>query len=411
MSHVDEGTLHAYLDGALDELPFGDAQAIREHIATCPECSARLEEEQQIREDAITILSGALPHVELPPLEELRLRAEATSPPRASRSGRLHRMGWAASVMLAVGAGWMLRGDQVLPFSSSDGFNVPAQVPSLPPAPPVRSERDGSADEPSEQAASPVADRSSAASVSVAEAVAPLDVQAQSRRQIGDQERLAFAPSAAIVTDPARRVGFQLVAAREPVAFRDLLEEKPSPPVSRGVVELPQREIMVGGIEPVLPTPSLVATRSSSDGGVAPQRDEREAPQGRVVSNASRSRGSASFANRRAPEGRDRWQDSGRRRGGVEGQLVVPGFELIFMEAIEVGSAAGGLRVVQRLTPGDTLELLHLPEGVQPSDLPAPGDEGLGQFSMSRDGLWVVARARRSGQELEVLLERLDNNR
>ena len=41
----------------------------------------------------------------------------------------------------------------------------------------------------------------------------------------------------------------------------------------------------------------------------------------------------------------------------------------------------------------------------------ALGDEGLGQFGMSRDGLWIVARARRSGQELEVLLERLDNNR
>ena len=128
MSHVDQGILHAYLDGALDELPSGDARAIREHLAACPECRALLEEEEGIREQTLAILAGPLPEVELPPLEELRLRAEATSPPRASRGRRIQHMGWAASVILAIGAGYALRGDQVIPLGTLDaidGTNVP----------------------------------------------------------------------------------------------------------------------------------------------------------------------------------------------------------------------------------------------------------------------------------------------
>jgi hypothetical protein len=91
--------------------------------------------------------------------------------------------------------------------------------------------------------------------------------------------------------------------------------------------------------------------------------------------------------------------------------LVVPGFELISLENIEEGPAAGGLRTLQRLTQVDTLELLHLPEGVVPGDLAAAEQDGIVQHAAFRNGEWLVMRAPRSKQELEVLLERLDANR
>ena len=45
MSHVDEGTLHAYLDG---ELPAPERERWAVHIAACAECRTRLEEERAL---------------------------------------------------------------------------------------------------------------------------------------------------------------------------------------------------------------------------------------------------------------------------------------------------------------------------------------------------------------------------
>ena len=42
MSHVDEGTLHAYLDG---ELPSVERTALEAHLADCATCRANLAEE------------------------------------------------------------------------------------------------------------------------------------------------------------------------------------------------------------------------------------------------------------------------------------------------------------------------------------------------------------------------------
>ena len=82
------------------------------------------------------------------------------------------------------------------------------------------------------------------------------------------------------------------------------------------------------------------------------------------------------------------------------------------IEAIEEGAAAGGTRALQWLTEADTLELLHLPEGVTPTDLAPLEEEGMAELFVQRDGLWLVMRARRrSVRELEGLLERLDANR
>ena len=372
MSHVDQGALHAYLDGALDELPSGGGQAIREHVSTCPECAARLEKEQWIREKAIAILSGPLPQVELPPLEELRLRAEATSPAKASGGRRIHRVGWAASVILAIGAGWALNGGQSVPLSTMDPIGSPSAPSAL---------------------VLPTGARDVNASTS--------DVLVQALDRV-DRD-------ADLVTEPARPVLFQEVAALDLVALEDRLGSAPAlpPPEASGSVDLRSSAATVTRLSSTLSAPRGVAVQAAG----TDTRDERAERRGlAVVTSAIRPAAGAPFsigdASVRPHEERHSW-----RRGGDEGPLVVLGFEVIVIEAIEEGPAAGGTRALQWLTPVDTLELLHLPEGVEPADLAPLEEDSVAELVAPRDGLWLVMRARRSVKELEVLLERLDANR
>jgi len=100
MLHVDEGTLHAYLDGAL---PPAERSQVDVHLAGCPECRERLAEARALIARADALLALALPAERAaPPLHELR---------RRPLWRRLRwPIAWAASVTLAVGLGWMLRG-------------------------------------------------------------------------------------------------------------------------------------------------------------------------------------------------------------------------------------------------------------------------------------------------------------
>ena len=54
MSHVDEGTLHAYLDG---ELPPSERAGLEAHIAQCASCRTRLSDERALRERIVAALA------------------------------------------------------------------------------------------------------------------------------------------------------------------------------------------------------------------------------------------------------------------------------------------------------------------------------------------------------------------
>lgn len=125
MSHADEGRLHAYLDGELSD---EEAVALRMHLQECEPCRSRLEEARRIVGEADAVLATApeLP-AELPALAEMeaeaaRRRSAAPGEPGGddgsgrpvSRKGRgaagsLQRLAWAASVVVALGVGWMAR--------------------------------------------------------------------------------------------------------------------------------------------------------------------------------------------------------------------------------------------------------------------------------------------------------------
>lgn len=134
MPHVDEGLLHAWLDGAFtpDSTEVADIEA---HLAGCADCRGRLEEARALKERADVVLRHAAPaDVRVPPFEEVRARRQGAGAGLArSRRPWLPpaRLAWAASVVLALGAGWMAnelaRGGQAPRFEAlSDAVQASA---------------------------------------------------------------------------------------------------------------------------------------------------------------------------------------------------------------------------------------------------------------------------------------------
>jgi len=127
MSHVDEGTLHAYLDG---ELPPVERERVDSHLKGCPACQARLAEERALIERADRLLGmAAPPERALPPLDTLRK-------PRIL--WRLRRpLAWAATIVLAVGIGWYARGSfSLMQTRTSTAETGMPQAAAAPPAAP-----------------------------------------------------------------------------------------------------------------------------------------------------------------------------------------------------------------------------------------------------------------------------------
>ncbi len=116
--------LGAFADGELD--PEANAQAL-EHVNICPSCAQRVTEIQRMKKAVRRVFEGASapPHL----AEKVRsiIRAEAASPPKASRSV-IHRLiiptGMAAAILAAV-AVWLL-----LPEPPADGPGVQATFAS-----------------------------------------------------------------------------------------------------------------------------------------------------------------------------------------------------------------------------------------------------------------------------------------
>ncbi|MDP2469756.1 MAG: hypothetical protein Q8W46_02765 [Candidatus Palauibacterales bacterium] len=146
MPHISDGDLHAMVDGA-----FGaeseELQTLQEHLDSCASCSVRLEEARQLRSDAEDILGLAAPSVTAPSFADVRKRAGermgsgSSGAPRSERLRRgwisAQRLGWAASVLLALGAGWMGRAVLV-----ERGWTDPFHPGSMPTAEAVSQEAD-----------------------------------------------------------------------------------------------------------------------------------------------------------------------------------------------------------------------------------------------------------------------------
>jgi hypothetical protein len=105
MSHVDDGTLHAYLDG---ELAPAEARGVGAHLAQCPICRRQLEEERALIARADELLGLAAPPDRDAPPPPFR-PGDLTPPVRLWWQVRLP-LAWAATIALALGIGTYLGG-------------------------------------------------------------------------------------------------------------------------------------------------------------------------------------------------------------------------------------------------------------------------------------------------------------
>ena len=102
MPHVDDGLLHAYLDG---ELAGAERDHILAHLAECAACRTRLEEERALVARAGELLARAAPPE----------RAPAAFPPVARSHAPRWRIpaAWAATVTIAFAVGWYAQGERL----------------------------------------------------------------------------------------------------------------------------------------------------------------------------------------------------------------------------------------------------------------------------------------------------------
>lgn len=123
MQHLDDGIIHALLDGELSD---ADAEALNEHVRYCAVCADRLAEERLIQSEAERMIAeldapdpaqevAAAPPPEMaePPLPVIPEQPMASGPPvvlmpeRDYERSRLPRiLGWAATLVVAAGAGY-----------------------------------------------------------------------------------------------------------------------------------------------------------------------------------------------------------------------------------------------------------------------------------------------------------------
>src|SRR5262245_4014547 len=103
MSHVDDGTLHTYLDGELSPV---EVERLEAHLTGCSTCRARLDEERALIERASKLLGIAVPpgpERTAPPLHQLKQ-------PRVVGRRLVIPLAWAATIVIALGLGYYAAG-------------------------------------------------------------------------------------------------------------------------------------------------------------------------------------------------------------------------------------------------------------------------------------------------------------
>lgn len=135
MKHLDEGTLQAWLDMPRSGLEASEVAEIERHVATCETCAAALAALRDSDGGVHGLLVRGLDKsVEAPPFEEIVARAEGRTGGQGRTGGghaRLGRLAWAASIVVAIGVGWMTnelyRGGPPSPTSTQQV--APARAP------------------------------------------------------------------------------------------------------------------------------------------------------------------------------------------------------------------------------------------------------------------------------------------
>jgi anti-sigma factor RsiW len=102
MRHIPEEELHAYLDQGLSR---SQCVEIESHLASCPSCQAARDAIAALRDRTTALLAKLAPPRGFPPVfDSLRRRAALQA---SARRRRIRLAAWVASLVAAVGLGWM----------------------------------------------------------------------------------------------------------------------------------------------------------------------------------------------------------------------------------------------------------------------------------------------------------------
>ena len=121
MPHLDEGQLHALLDGELTPTERAEAEA---HLASCAACRAAQAEAVEFLAEADKLIGT----IEVPPAEGRRQMLPKTR----VHTMRWTRLAWAATVVLAVGLGWFASSARQAraPVGATDLAETPVTAPA-----------------------------------------------------------------------------------------------------------------------------------------------------------------------------------------------------------------------------------------------------------------------------------------
>jgi len=249
MPHLDDGVLHAMVDG---EIPSAELVAVQAHLAGCDSCRARLAEARAFAAEAVMLVE----QVEPPGTGR---QDGKTAGRQDGGLGPWRRLAWAASVVLAVGLGYGLGAG-----GRADG-PTGGEIVAVAPAPPAAAEA------PAERPSPPPTNRATQIPVASNEA----------RAEEPPVEAKASAPGPVVAADAAaRRVVTEPTA---PAAAAPL--QATSGVERRGLAARQERAVEGGLIEPIeFPAAvALLGGRLRLIEGLAPERLERAGPVVRVV--------------------------------------------------------------------------------------------------------------------------------
>jgi len=113
MPHLDDGQIAEWIDAA--DRPHGQTahDEVADHLRQCTVCRERVEEARAIAQRARAILGAAAPAVtDVPPFDVVLARA-GRIPARRTTRPTWRWLAWAATVVIAGGLGWYVRGAEL----------------------------------------------------------------------------------------------------------------------------------------------------------------------------------------------------------------------------------------------------------------------------------------------------------
>ncbi len=326
MSHIDEGQIHAYLDRQLEFAETEARERFEAHVGECAECAALLEQERSFHGRAAAVLQQSEPEfVEAPAFDDIVARAtDRSTSASVKKLNRTRSLAWAASIVVAVTVGWYARFSISGPSPNEQALQEPQAILAQNEVPEAEAAAD--ADE---------------ATTGVADAAQP-------------------APTA-----PARERD-RVSSAVQEAAGRGFLEDS-------GVASAVEREVQRAVSADRRDAPAerqqrLVANQLAAAAKSSAQRGEDSIVP--VIAQAELRARELPDQNRFAVAGApaafsddEAWTDltlqEAERRIGRR-ILIVEGLEILHV-SIESVAPNTSVRVVQRLSSGDSLEIVQRP--------------------------------------------------